>query len=517
MSTKEYEAEDDLLGSILRNDDQEEVFSNNNSPLCKQGFKSDSIIENVSTSEKHYFDSFNRSFEQMSLGSDQAYSPMSNKAVYSQYPQNNYKFSRQDDRQSVSISFDGHSFSTQESSINYRKNGNEHFGYLNKHHNRQVDYQVPYSPGVLRPNGIYQPGFNYQQPLNGLGFTGYQQERQPLHDINDDIQLTNDLDNMCGNQMLSRKVQKIIEHGRPDQRELIFNKLERSCVQFSKDVFGNYVMQKIFEKGTPIQQLRLFNKIRPHAYELSKNNFGCRVIQKIIEIISNNENLQDQFIDSIRLQVKSLLYDSSGNYVILKCLEVLKKEKIEFFLQPIEDSTLFLCSSQYGCKILLKALELFSPIQTDKIMTTCLQHQQNLCQQEFGNHILQFAIKNTHYQPFVVNFVLQHFEILCMNKYASNTVEKVVEASTNEVKQRIISILISFSQINGLVTFVNLSINPFGNYVIKKMIIMSNQNILQPLIDILRQDQYLITAIRSSEFGQRIYQLIEKTLLMYKS
>ncbi|CAD8090110.1 unnamed protein product [Paramecium sonneborni] len=509
MSAKEYEAEDDLLGSILRNDDYEEVFSNNNSPLCNQGFESDSIIENVSLSEKHYFDSFNRSFEHMSLGSDQAQSPMSTKAIYPQYPHNNVKLLRQEDRQSVSISFDGHSFSTQESSINYRKNGNEHLGYQNKYHNKFVDYQVPYSPGVIRPYGIYQ--------TNGLSFNGYQQERLPLHDINDDMQLTNDLDNMCGNQLLSRKVQKIFEHGKPDQKELIFNKVERSCVQFSKDVFGNYVMQKIFEKGNPIQQLRLFNKIRPHAYELSKNNFGCRVIQKVIEIISNNDNLQNQFIDSIKHQIKSLLYDSSGNYVILKCLEVLQKDKIEFFLQPIEDSTLFLCSSQYGCKILLKTLELFSSIQTDKIMKTCLSHQQNLCQQEFGNHILQFAIKNSLYQPFVVNFVLSNFEKLCLNKYASNTVEKVVEASTNEVKQQIISILISKSQINGFNTFVNLSVNPFGNYVMKKMIIMSNHNILQPLIDILRQDQYLITAIRSSDFGQRIFQLIEKTLLMCKS
>ncbi|CAD8103511.1 unnamed protein product [Paramecium sonneborni] len=517
MSAKEYEAEDDLLGSILRNDDYEEVFSNNNSPLRNQGFESDSIIENVSTSEKQYFDSFNRSFEHMSLGSDQVQSPMSTKAIYPQFPQNHLKLSRQDDKQSVSISFDGHSFSTQESSINCRKLGNEHYGYQNKYHNRLVDYQVPYSPGVIRPHGIYQFGYTYQQPQNGLSFTGCQQERLPLNEINDDMQLTYDLDNMCGNQVLSRKVQKIFENGKPDQKELIFNKVERSCVQFSKDVFGNYVMQKIFEKGSAIQQLRLFNKIRPHAYELSKNNFGCRVIQKIIEIIQNNESLQNQFIDSIRLQIKSLLYDSSGNYVILKCLEVLQRDKIEFFLQPIEDSTLFLCSSQYGCKILLKTLELFSPTQTDKIMNTCLLHQQNLCQQEFGNHILQFAIKNSNYQPFVVNFVLSNFEKLCMNKYASNTVEKVVEASTNEVKQQIISILISKSQLNGFNTFVNLSVNPFGNYVMKKMIIMSNHNILQPLIDILRQDQYLITAIRSSDFGQRIFQLIEKTLLVYKS
>ena len=41
MSAKDYEAEDDLLGSILRSnicvyldDDYEEVFSNNHTPLC---------------------------------------------------------------------------------------------------------------------------------------------------------------------------------------------------------------------------------------------------------------------------------------------------------------------------------------------------------------------------------------------------------------------------------------------------------------------------------------------------
>jgi pumilio RNA-binding family len=49
--------------------------------------------------------------------------------------------------------------------------------------------------------------------------------------------------------MLSRKIQKVFEFGRDDQKELIFNKIERACMQFSKDIFGNYIVQKVIEKG----------------------------------------------------------------------------------------------------------------------------------------------------------------------------------------------------------------------------------------------------------------------------
>jgi pumilio RNA-binding family len=69
------------------------------------------------------------------------------------------------------------------------------------------------------------------------------------------------------------------------QRDIIFGKIERSYLQYAKDIFGNYVVQKVIEKGTVQQRLKMFNKLRQHFYDLSKHNFGCRVMQKILEVV----------------------------------------------------------------------------------------------------------------------------------------------------------------------------------------------------------------------------------------
>lgn len=82
----------------------------------------------------------------------------------------------------------------------------------------------------------------------------------------------------------------------------------------------------------------MFNKLRQHFYDLSKHNFGCRVIQKILEVVQTDPPLQEKFLDQIRMQVKSLIYDVYGNYVILKCLDTVPKDRLSFILPPILDS-----------------------------------------------------------------------------------------------------------------------------------------------------------------------------------
>jgi len=47
------------------------------------------------------------------------------------------------------------------------------------------------------------------------------------------------------------------------------------------DVFGNYVIQKFFEHGTPEQKRILGDKLVGHVLELSLQMYGCRVIQKV--------------------------------------------------------------------------------------------------------------------------------------------------------------------------------------------------------------------------------------------
>jgi hypothetical protein len=102
-------------------------------------------------------------------------------------------------------------------------------------------------------------------------------------------------------------------------------------------------LRKVLEPiylGPDKYRMKLFQRLRPSFYELSKNNFGCRVIQKLLDFITPYEELQGMFLQEICPQVKTLIHDMYGNYVLLKCLETMQKEKLEFIIKPVEDSVM---------------------------------------------------------------------------------------------------------------------------------------------------------------------------------
>ena len=47
------------------------------------------------------------------------------------------------------------------------------------------------------------------------------------------------------------------------------------------DVFGNYVIQKLFDHGGPDQREALASFLVGHAVQLSLQMYGCRVVQKV--------------------------------------------------------------------------------------------------------------------------------------------------------------------------------------------------------------------------------------------
>jgi Pumilio-family RNA binding repeat len=51
------------------------------------------------------------------------------------------------------------------------------------------------------------------------------------------------------------------------------------------DVFGNYVIQKLFDHGGPDQREALASFLVGHAVQLSLQMYGCRVVQKVRQLL----------------------------------------------------------------------------------------------------------------------------------------------------------------------------------------------------------------------------------------
>ncbi|CAD8054824.1 unnamed protein product [Paramecium sonneborni] len=309
-----------------------------------------------------------------------------------------------------------------------------------------------------------------------------------------------DLEQICGNQLINRKLQNILDSNDTYTKRLIFNQVEKIYLKASKDMFGNYTVQKIFEVGSQDQKQRMYNLLINHIFDLSKNQYACRVVQKMIEFIKDLPDQLEIFLQILHPQMDLLLNDSNGNYVILSCFELFNKNQLFFMIPLIEDSLQFMSKQTYGCRVIQRVLELYSLEQTQKILDILMTLASQLCYQEFGNYIIQYLLKSgpPREKQIICQIIKDNFEQLSINKFGSNTVEKYIDImGPNQIIKNLCSIS------NDQFVFYNLSTNPYGNYVMKKVLISGDPSV-QYLKGLLKQYPDLVQRIKNSDFGQRV-------------
>ncbi|CAK77416.1 unnamed protein product (macronuclear) [Paramecium tetraurelia] len=373
---------------------------------------------------------------------------------------------------------------------NSEKNESEYFQDIIDGHSIPQGLSYDYSY-LNQP--LYSPPLESQSP---------QVKFEP--DVEMDLQVTSLVDQLWGNQIVSRKLQKMLEQGTQEQKELITYKLERISPQIEKDVFGNYVVQKIFECTNQKLQLRMFNKLKSHFYDLSKNNFGCRVMQKLIEYTYNREDLQLIVLQQLQSNMRSLIYDLNGNYVIFKMLETYDKLKMEFLIPIVEESFNYMGQQIYGCKIIHKVIQQYTPQQISRIIRLSVQNYSILSQTEYGNYVLQHILqywKPSQEKGYLVQLVIQQFYQLSVNKYASNTVERALEVLGKQELVAIMNWLVCRNPNQYSSNFVILANHQYANYVIKKFLVLSDHSVQKYISDHLQQNQSELTAIKSTVHG----------------
>ncbi|CAD8047593.1 unnamed protein product [Paramecium sonneborni] len=309
-----------------------------------------------------------------------------------------------------------------------------------------------------------------------------------------------DLEQICGNQLINRKLQNALDSNDRYQKKLIFYQVEKICLKAAKDMFGNYTVQKIFDVADYDQKFKLYSLLICHFLELSQNQYACRVISKIIEFVKDFPELMESFFKTIYPLIKQLLNDINGNYVLLSCFEILDKQTLLFIIPYIEEGIINLSKQTYGCRLIQKVLELYPLEITQPILDILISFAYQLCYQEFGNYIIQFLLKSGPQKEKIIlcQIIKDNFEQLSINKFGSNTVEKYIDLMG---PSQIIKNLCK-KQTDQFV-FYNLSIHPFGNYVIKKVLISRDPSV-HYLKQLFKQHPDLIQQIKNSEFGQRV-------------
>lgn len=162
--------------------------------------------------------------------------------------------------------------------------------------------------------------------------------------------LQGEIPTLCKDQHGCRYLQKKLEEGVPEHRDMIFRETFGHFAELMTDPFGNYLCQKLLEFSTDDQRNVICESVAQDLVTISLNMHGTRAVQKMIDFLSTRRqasrfqrififqtygraqtdhryNTQiHSIILALSLHVVVLIKDLNGNHVIQKCLNKLAPE-----------------------------------------------------------------------------------------------------------------------------------------------------------------------------------------------
>jgi len=275
-----------------------------------------------------------------------------------------------------------------------------------------------------------------------------------------------------------------------------------------KKSFGNYLIQKLLE-FIPDELIQdYFNTvIFPSFMEVALNPHGSRVIQKLLGRIYNSQDIMSKFNLCLQNSMLEIFLNQCSTYIIITYISYIKYPNNQIIYSFIVQNIYYIATHKYSCCTLQKCLEEGNNMQKQEILMSLAYISNQLFNDQFGNYAIQFALslKNEVANQIIISQYLNDFQKNISNRISSNVYEKVLEFSDFQTRQHIIKSLCNFETVKSLLY------NSYGNYVLQKTILASNEpyrsmyiKYMAPLIDGLKNlpNGYIIIHKILNQFPQ---------------
>ena len=230
-------------------------------------------------------------------------------------------------------------------------------------------------------------------------------------------------------------VQRVLEHGTPEQIHYVAAAISGHVVQLSVDAFGCHVIQKAFDTVTEEFKVQMVSELLCAIPETVKHRYACHVWQKLFElrwtieppqIMSYvNESLSGQWWDVAMGETGSLVVQN----IFENCHDDDKRPCIEEVIAKID----VISKGQYG--------------------NWCIQH---IC--EHGSEPDRTR---------AVNHILNHAAEYSMDQFASKVVEKCLKIGGGDFLEQYLGRVCSPQGGRPRVPLVDIACNQYGNYLIQ--------------------------------------------------
>lgn len=300
-----------------------------------------------------------------------------------------------------------------------------------------------------------------------------------------------------------RMLQHKLDEGNPEVTNAIFMDVLNHCVELMMDPFGNYLCQKLMDLGNHKQLELILDKVCTDLVRISLNMHGARAVQKLIDAVRVTPHV-GRLTKALEGSVVPLTQDPNGNHVIQRCLEVLPPESKAFIFRAIAEKIIEVATHRHGCRIVQRCIDAVQGSPFKPMLDYAICHNGlTLVQDPFGNYVVQYilGLHDPHATAHIIGSMLGRLHALSRQKFSSNVVERCLQLSGPEDKDRMIRELCDPRGLGDLLRDV------YGNYVVQSALGLANEQQLPVLLGFIRP---VLPSLRSTGQGRRIAQKLEK-------
>ncbi|KAG5654281.1 hypothetical protein H0H81_005130 [Sphagnurus paluster] len=277
---------------------------------------------------------------------------------------------------------------------------------------------------------------------------------------------------LCKDQHGCRYLQKKLEEGIPEHRDMIFRETFGHFAELMTDPFGNYLCQKLLEYSTDEQR-----------------NVICESVA--------------QDLVNISLNMHVLIKDLNGNHVIQKCLNKLAPEDNQFIYNAVAANCVEVATHRHGCCVLQRCIDHASDHQRVQLVTEITYNALTLVQDPYGNYVVQYILdlNDNRFSDAVIRQFAGNVCALSVQKFSSNVIEKCVRVAEHNTRKMLIEELLNRTRLEKLLR------DSYGNYCVQTALDYAEPAQRALLVEGIRP---ILPLIRNTPYGKRIQNKLQR-------
>ncbi|KAG8220166.1 ARM repeat-containing protein [Butyriboletus roseoflavus] len=315
---------------------------------------------------------------------------------------------------------------------------------------------------------------------------------------------------LCKDQHGCRYLQKKLEEGVPEHRDMIFRETFGHFADLMTDPFGNYLCQKLLEYSTDEQRNVICESVAQDLVNISLNMHGTRAVQKMIDFLSTRRQTDQRYnvqihsiIVALSLHVVVLIKDLNGNHVIQKCLNKLAPEDNQFIYNAVAANCVEVATHRHGCCVLQRCIDHASDHQRIQLVNEITYNALTLVQDPYGNYVVQYILdlNDNRFSDAVIRQFAGNVCALSVQKFSSNVIEKCVRVAEHSTRKMLIEELLNRSRLEKLLR------DSYGNYCVQTALDYAEPTQRALLVEGIRP---VLPLIRNTPYGKRIQNKLQR-------